>query len=879
MWCQLRARARAEPISGPPRYSASRLESIPSLQWSHFASQPTGCFVSDLPLNTLELSGRAPEIWGKIPQRNRNFIGRKDLLERLHTGIARQVTAVVPHALHGLGGVGKTQVAIEYAHRYRHEYDLVWWIPADQPVLLRSSLATLAPHLGLPSATAIGIEDCAVAVIDALNRGHPYDRWLLIFDNADKPEDLRGLLPKGPGHILITSRNSRWQAMDQVDTVAVDVFTRAESVEFIKKRVPSQIDEADADQLAEELGDLPLALEQAGALLAETGMPIDEYLRRLQEQATLLLGEGRQSEYPVSMTAAWSLSVSQLKDALPEAIELLRCCAFFGPEPIPRDIFVPISAQIGAQPLIAIDPRLRTLLSNPVLLTRAINQLGRYALARIDDWSRTLQVHRLVQALLRDELAVDEQIRIRHQVHLLLTAAVITREPDESRNWDRYLEVLAHAVPAQVTSCHDPAVRQFCLNLVRYLYSSGDYKTSCSLVQQLIAEWEDDPDSDIRDTLTAKWHLGNVLRALGENTYELNRDALDQMARHLDLRARGDFRAALKHDEESLQRHQRIFGEGDRATLRCMNNLAVDYGLVSDYEKARELYIETLQFQHLPNSGVSPTEVLIVQGGLARTVRLSGAYQDASDLGGDAVAFGRVNLRPDHPWTLRTAKDHSIAMRRTGLAEEALELARDTYEQELRIFGPDHPDTLAAVMNLANALRTTDQIEKGFEYAADTARRYPRIYGPNHPYNHGCSVNVALLLRVRGTAEEARRRDEAALVALDAQLSRDHHYSLTCALNLASDLAELNETRRARQLSEDTRRRLAALLGAEHPLTLAASANLVQDLRAEGAGEAAEALALTTTDGYTRTLGLGHPDAQAFLAGRRIDFDFDPPPI
>jgi tetratricopeptide (TPR) repeat protein len=851
--------------------------------------------VSDLPVNALELPGHTPEVWGKVPQQNRNFTGRKDLLERLHVGIATQVTAVVPHALHGLGGVGKTQVAIEYAYRFRGQYDLVWWIPADQPVLLRSSLATLAPHLGLPSATAIGIEDCAAAVIDTLESGRPYAKWLLIFDNADQPEDLKELLPKGPGHILITSRNHLWQEMDLADTVAVDVFDRKESVDFLAKRVPGGMNGADANRLADGLGDLPLALEQAGALLAETGMPVGEYLRQLEEQATLLLGDGHQSEYPVSMSAAWSLSVSQLRASLPEAIELLRCCAFFGPEPIPLDIFVPISAEISARPLIAIDPALRVLLANPVLLSRAVNQLGRYALARIDDWNRTLQVHRLVQALLRDELSADKQSRIRHQVHLLLAAAVITREPDENRNWDRYLEVLAHAVPARVTLCHDPAVRKFCLDLVRYLYSSGDYQTSRSLVEQLIAEWKRSPELAIHDTLMAKWQLGNVLRALGEDTYELNRSTLTQMTENLgsddrltliqfnsygaDLRARGDFRDALEHDIESLQRHRRVFGEGDRATLRCMNNLAVDYGLMSNYEKAREQYIETLQLQHLPNSGVSPVEVLIVRGGLARTVRLSGSYQDAHYLGSDAVAFGRVNLRPDHPWTLRMAKDYSIAMRRTGMIQEALQLARDTYSQELRVFGPDHPDTLAAAMNLANALRAADQVARGFEYARDTADRYPHVYGADHPYNHGCSVNLALLLRIRGDAAEAQQRDEAALAGLDARLGRAHHYSLTCALNLASDLAVLGDMRGAVELGENTRHGLVHLLGEDHPLTLAAAANLALDLRAEGAGARAEELTQSTTSGYARTLGLGHPDARAFLAGRRLDFDFDPPPI
>src|ERR1700761_3521854 len=225
-------------------------------------------------------SGVQPQVWGRIPGQNHNFTGRKRLLEQLHDGMAASKETVVLHALHGLGGVGKTQIAIEYAWRYRDEYDLVWWISADQPVLLRSSLAALAPDLGVPSATAIGIEARATAVVAARQNGQPYRKWLLIFDNANQKADLGDLLPTGTGHVLVTSRSDEWQAKK----IAVDVFNRDESVEFLKKRIPRKISTADADRLADKLGDLPLALEQAGALQAETRMSVEEYLRRLDEQ-------------------------------------------------------------------------------------------------------------------------------------------------------------------------------------------------------------------------------------------------------------------------------------------------------------------------------------------------------------------------------------------------------------------------------------------------------------------------------------------------------------------------------------------------------------------------------------------------------------------
>ena len=231
-------------------------------------AQPDSSFATD----------RVPQIWGKVPPRNKNFTGRTDLLERLRGGLANRVTAVVPHALHGLGGVGKTQMAVEYAYRYRSEYDLVWWIPADQPVLVRSSLATLATRLGLASASVAGIDDAVAAVLDALRRGEPYDRWLLIFDNADQPEDLNEFIPREPGHALITSRDNRWDTV--ADTILVDVFSRSESVEFLNRRVPTGIAEADAGRLAEELGDLPLALEQAAQLKHQ--LPVQGgFVRRL----------------------------------------------------------------------------------------------------------------------------------------------------------------------------------------------------------------------------------------------------------------------------------------------------------------------------------------------------------------------------------------------------------------------------------------------------------------------------------------------------------------------------------------------------------------------------------------------------------------------
>ena len=162
-----------------------------------------------------------PPVW-RVPTRNASFTGRNEILEKLHDQLIGGSTAVVlPVALHGLGGVGKTQVAQEFAHRFMADYDVVWWVPAEQRDLINPSLAELAPHLGVRPADSTA--ETAEAVREALRRGRPYDRWLLIFDNADEPREVEDFFPGGPGHVIVTSRNPAWSQV--AEPVAIDVFS------------------------------------------------------------------------------------------------------------------------------------------------------------------------------------------------------------------------------------------------------------------------------------------------------------------------------------------------------------------------------------------------------------------------------------------------------------------------------------------------------------------------------------------------------------------------------------------------------------------------------------------------------------------------------
>jgi tetratricopeptide (TPR) repeat protein len=829
---------------------------------------------------------RYPEVWGQVPQRNMNFTGREALLEELRAGLTGAVTVVLPHALHGLGGVGKTQVAIEYAYRNMSSYDVVWWIPADQPELVRSSLAALAPHLGLPPVATSGVQDAANAVLDSLRRGKPYSRWLLIFDNADQPEDINKLIPRGPGQALVTSRNHRWQGI--VGTIPVNVFSRAESVEFLAKRVPKAITSSAADQLAEELGDLPLALEQAGALQAETGMPAQEYLELLQEHTREVLTESKPSEYPVPMTAAWRISVGKLSDSNSAALQLLRCCAFFGPEPIPRDVF-----RHGVQ---APGSKLTEVLVSPIVLARVIRDIARFALATIDPSARTIQVHRLIQALLRDDLAPEDQSKFRHEVHDLLASAAPADPYDETK-WPRFAELVAHITPPRVSTCQDPVVRKFALNMVGYLYRSADYPSARTFAERFLRQWTEDSGQDHPDVLALRAYLGNVLREQGD--YQgandlvgpalelarrvLGRDhrvTLDLATSHgADLRALGEFAAARELDQESVRLSEAVFGPSAPETLRAKDSLALDYGLMGEYVACRDLHQSTYIEQSQASAGVTKIDVLASWGGLSRAVRLSGDYSAARLLAEDAYEFGRQELGPDHPWTLWTGKELSISLRVSGDATADLELATDLLARHERRLGQGHPDTLAMANALSNTYRTLGRIDEALDLAEIVMRRYPEAYRADHPYLNGCSGNLAVLRRLQGEPAEARALNEVALAGLTSRLGPDHDYTLTVAQNLASDLAALGEAHAARELGEDTLRRLRVALGTDHPVTLGCAANLALDTRADGATEAADHLARGAAAGLASTLGSDHPDTAMAVRGERINVDFDPPPI
>ena len=320
-----------------------------------------------------------------VPVTTRAFVGRERVLEQLAGGLAEEGAVAITQvqAIHGLGGVGKTQLAARYARTRRDAYDVVWWLRAEQPVTLRADLAALS--------VALGLVDVDVDERDAIGAARGWlernGRWLLVFDNVTTPAAIADVLPEGQGgHVLITSRtHADWRGLN-AEPIPLDVWERQESYAFLLART-GEPDVGVLENVAVVLGDLPLALEQAAAYTNTKAITLSGYLQRLRERAPELFAAGRPSGYQHTIVTVWRLAFEQLAEHQ-VAADLAVICAHLAPERIPREL---LDAHAGAS-------------DEPPVTARAVDEavelLLRYALLSATADS-TLGMHRLVQDVAR----------------------------------------------------------------------------------------------------------------------------------------------------------------------------------------------------------------------------------------------------------------------------------------------------------------------------------------------------------------------------------------------------------------------------------------------------------------------------------------------
>ncbi|MFF6780931.1 FxSxx-COOH system tetratricopeptide repeat protein [Streptomyces sp. NPDC012510] len=829
------------------------------------------------------------------------FTGRSPILDRLRERLVSGRSGErLPQVLHGLGGVGKSQLAREYAHRFKADYDLVWWIDAEQPDLVLPKLAALAQELSLPVGSDVA--EAAEAAMAALSQGDPCERWLLIFDNVpdlDKavhlfPEHSVPLPDRVYGHILVTTRARPTSTLAQ--SMEMEVFTREESVEHLCRRVPG-LRESDADRVADALGDLPLAVEVAAAWLEATATPVHEYIEQLREQSTRVLSVQEAVdavEYPSSVGATWNISIARLREESPAAARLLELCAFFAAEPISMSL---ISSDAMIEALLPYDRDLRA----RYMLGRVTQALNRFALAKVDSADNSIQVHRLVQAAVRDSLDDRRYIETMHEVHRILAAARPSEGAvDDPWQWPGLEVIWPHLTPSGIRECTKEEPRQLMVDRVRYLGRRGELHAARTLATQLHELWTTEfGDRDDEQILNLRFQLANVLRAQGDYQAAVAMDESTRDGRRrlfgedhpsiliasgsvaADYRALGRFKEALELDTRIHQGFAEIFGEDHPRTLSAANNLAIDLRLAGDSEAARRLDEDTVR-RRTALLGPTHPYTLATKGHHARDLRDLGDYRTSAEWLREVCEGWKQVFSPGVPEVLQADKSLAVSLRKAGRTIEALRITEETWKTYARYhdrYGSTIPEVLACGLNLAADYFVTDPDDgaaRAVRQVEEVLDGYRDSFGTEHPFTMYCFNNLAMYHRVLGDAEKAEELSRHARDGLEATLGDDHPAVLSAGLNLANAYGDLGLHDRAEHWERHAVEGLRRRFGPDHPDVLVGTGNLAITLRDTGRAEEAAQLHGKVVTRLSRLLGGTNQVTALVRTWQRVGRDLEP---
>lgn len=549
-----------------------------------------------------------------LPPRNPNFTGREDILAQLRSALTSGQIAAWKQALTGLGGTGKSQIAAEYAYRHKDDYRFVWWLSSEEPAALASNYAGLAQELDLPE------KDSAdqMAAIAAAKKWLGKNRnWLLIFDNVTAPEDIEAYLPReGAGHVVITSRNPNWGG--SAGALPIQVFKRGESVDFIIKRTKQESRE-DADELADALGDLPLALEQAAAYMEERAVSLTDYLRLFRERRAEVLERGKPTAYPETIATTWEISLQAIEAEFPESVDLLKLFSFLAPDDIPKSLLIE-----GAQDL---PEPLKFILQDSIKLNDADAALRRYSLIDIVDDS--FSIHRLVQAVTFDNLKEEEKKRWAEAAVKLVNKA-FPFDSDDVRTWPVCSSLLSHALASTKLAEELDVAPEATAHLLNRagLYLKGR-----------------------ADLLEAKVICERAL-AIGEKVYGPDHPKVAICVNNLGavLEDMGDLQGAKKHYERALSIDEKVYSQDHTGVAIDVNNLGGVLRSLGDLQGAKKHYERALSIDEKVYGPDHPTVAI-------RVNNLGGVLQDLGDLQGAKSCFERAlkifqkSLGEDHPKT------------------------------------------------------------------------------------------------------------------------------------------------------------------------------------------------------------------------------------
>ncbi len=771
----------------------------------------------------------SPRIWNVPHNRNPLFIGRTDELNQLRqtfgvggfaaqkergqslggplgAAVGRGDVVALTQTIAGLGGIGKTSLATEYCYKHQNEYDVVWWLRSQESATLASDYAALAVKLDASYATEPNLPKLIAFVLDWLRLN---ERWLLIFDNANAPQEIRAYLPPvGSGHILITSRESVWDEIGK--TVALPTLPRDEAIRFLLEHTQEQ-DRNAANALAHELGDFPLALEHARAYVKQSNSSLAHYLELYRTRRTQLWRETKTPlNYHSTIATTWDISIQQAAAQSPSAADLLNLCAFFAPDEIPLDVIVRADLSGFRKP--------ERSLTDPLILDNAIAALRHYSL--IERKENNLSVHRLVQAVTREKL--DEPARKQWaEAAVRIVNEAYPFESDDVTTWNDCARLLQHGLAAAEHAeiaaidsiASDDKEHRLAMTIASeqtarllnqmglYLKGRAQFQDAKTLYERALVVYEKALGSEHEYVATTVNNLGLVLQDLG------------------------DLECAKVYLERALAIDEKQFGREHPKVAIRVNNLGTVLFELGDLQGAKAHYERALAIWE-KQLGAEHPKVAIGNNNLGSVLFELGDLEGAKVYFERALAIDEKQFGREHPNVARDVNNLGSVLFELG----DLEGAKVYFERALAIdekqFGREHPNVARDVNNLGSVLKDLGDLAEAKTHYERASAIWEKQLGMEHSQVAVANNNLGSLSYTMGEIQEAKQYHQRAL-AIREKIFGNEHPDVGQSVWWLGTIAEREgDKETARMYLERALKIFQKFLGDEHPTTQTAKRNL-----------------------------------------------------
>ncbi|KAJ7765226.1 hypothetical protein B0H16DRAFT_1687411 [Mycena metata] len=780
---------------------------------------------------TLQLQNiRASQIASHCPPPSKIFCGRQEILNKMHHFFSDPRIQHI-YVLHGLGGAGKTQIALKFINESSSRFSDIFFIDTSTIATIETGLKNIAV-----------LKDCGDSPQDGLLwLISKVEEWLLFFDNADDPNiNLHDYIPQcNHGNIIITSRNPGMCVHAGSNSLVSDMEEKDAVALLLKSALQKATvhTEQSAVEIVKALHYLPLAIVQAGAFISKS-QNLDGYLALYMKNQARLLSEKpaqSQDQYAWTVYTTWQMSFDRLT---PLAAMFLQHCSFLHYNGISEEIFSYASQyQFHSRgPSEELQKPLEFLLYflgptgewDSLQFLEATNEVQSYSLISFDAEKKLFFIHPLVHSWSRGTVQNPEG-------YMFTMGSILGMAISERPRWDMKLtSLLLYPHIELAVQMNTKVAWVFKLKYASLFWEGGRYKQAAKLQEEVLEEQKQVLGDHHPDTLLTMGNLANLYSDLGEY----------QKAKELEVIV--------------LEKRKQVLGENHPDTLYIMGNLARSYSNLGEDQKAKELRVLVLEKQK-QLLGENHPDTLLTMGNLANSYSHLGEHQEAKELKGIVLEKQKQVLGENHPDTLRTMGSLANSYSDLGEHQKATELEVIVLEKQKQVLGENHPYTLLTMGNLASSYSDRGEYQEAKELQGVVLEKRTQVLGENHP---DTLFTMGALARSYSHLGECQKAKELMVFVLEKQtqvLGENHPDTLHTMSNLASSYSHLGEYQEAKELEIIVLEKRTQILGENHPDTLLTMGSLASSHSAVGEYQKAKELEVIVLEKQKQFLGENHP--------------------